>query len=130
MGALSYCHSKGVAHRDIKLHNFVLDDDLNAKLSDFDFSCITCDKSGKMMRNTSCGQSAYLAPEMEPNTKVWLYDAKAADMWSMGVCLFEMLNFDKPFDEKLAITQPFNTLRNRGIESLVFINLWPMLSLN
>jgi hypothetical protein len=47
-----------------------------------------------------------MTPEMESNTKVLPNVTKAADMWPMGVCLFEMLKFDKPFDGKLAITQP------------------------
>jgi serine/threonine protein kinase len=42
---------------------------------------------------------------MEGKTKVWSNDTKAVDMWSMGVCRFEILNFYKPFDEKLPITQ-------------------------
>jgi hypothetical protein len=54
-----------------------------------------------------------MTPEMETNTKVWHYITKVADMWLMGVCLFEMLNFDKPIDEKLAITQSIEYVKQK-----------------
>ncbi len=50
---------------------------------------------------------------MGTNTKVWPYVTKAADMWSMGVCLFEMFNFDKPINEKLAITQHIEYVKQK-----------------
>ena len=38
MSVLQYIHSEGVSHRDLKLQNFLLDDDFNLKLVDFGFS--------------------------------------------------------------------------------------------
>ena len=116
LGALSYCHSKGIAHRDIKLDNILLNPDLDALLTDFGFSTLAAKKNNDIMRDTTCGHPAYMAPEVFAETKIWPYDAKAADMYSMGVCLFEMLNFDKPFDQNLAVTQPLQYVvkqRNR-----------------
>lgn len=116
LGALSYCHSKGIAHRDIKLDNFLLNSDSDALLTDFGFSTLSAKKHIDIMRDTTCGHPAYMAPEVFAETKIWPYDAKAADMYSMGVCLFEMLNFDKPFDQNRAVSQPLQYViqqRNR-----------------
>ena len=127
LGAKSFCHSKGVAHRDIKLDNFLLNDDFEALLSDFGFSTLAHNKNQDIMKQTICGHPAYMAPEVT-EYHVWPYDAKVADMWSMGVCLFEMLNFDKPFDPIFAIREPLKHVmkqRNREyrFHSKVEINL-------
>lgn len=59
--ALSYMHEMNIAHRDIKLQNIILDEDLNPKLIDFGFS--TCiDPTQKM--KIFCGTPSYMSPEV------------------------------------------------------------------
>ena len=61
ISALQYCHSKCVAHRDIKLENVMLDSKGNVKIIDFGFStCIPNDKKIKIF----CGTPSYMAPEI------------------------------------------------------------------
>jgi serine/threonine protein kinase len=57
--ALKYCHSKCIAHRDIKLENILIDDEKNIKLIDFGFS--TCIPNNKKIR-IYCGTPSYMAP--------------------------------------------------------------------
>lgn len=117
MDGLNYMHSKGIAHRDLKLDNFLLNSQYEPLISDFGFACNTSDKSvNHIMRETVCGSLSYMAPEVHKASKENPYDAKAADIYSMGVCLFEMINYDKPFDGDLADTL-------RGLAKLIQLKL-------
>ena len=57
--------------------------------------------NSRIMRETMCGTLDYMAPEVHNAGPKSLYDAKKADIYSMGVCLFEMINYDKAFDVSL-----------------------------
>lgn len=59
--ALEYLHERQISHRDIKLENIILSEDLSPKLIDFGFStCIEKNKKVKIF----CGTPSYMAPEI------------------------------------------------------------------
>ncbi|KAB1204204.1 CBL-interacting serine/threonine-protein kinase 21 [Morella rubra] len=91
--AVDYCHNKGVYHRDLKPENLLLDQRGNLKVSDFGLSALR--KPGDTL-TTSCGSPSYVAPELLLNKG---YDGAAADVWSCGVILFEVLAGRLPFDD-------------------------------
>lgn len=65
--ALRYMHSVGFAHRDIKCENILLNKDKSAaKLTDFGFtrSCFERQTGERMLSDTYCGSTAYVAPEV------------------------------------------------------------------
>ncbi|GFS82902.1 hypothetical protein NPIL_171631 [Nephila pilipes] len=96
--ALRYCHKKGVAHRDLKCDNLLLDQDLQVKIGDFGFCCRSMDpRTGSpIFSDTYCGSSSYVAPEVIESQP---YDPIAADIWSAGVCIYVILNNAMPFDD-------------------------------
>ena len=85
--AVSWCHQQGVCHRDLKLENIVLDGDGMPKLIDFGLS--TFYVSGQKF-NGICGSRLCQAPEMA--SAFGGYHPEAADVWALGVVLFELLH--------------------------------------
>ncbi len=54
MDGIGYIHSKGVVHRDMKLDNVFLDENLNAKIADFGFCKKFTGEDTDLLR-TRCG---------------------------------------------------------------------------
>merc|ERR1719231_2016863 len=103
---IAYCHLAGVAHRDLKLENVLLNEQGVIKVIDFGLSHVypraadgSVDRSKRL--HDVCGSKSYAAPEVLANTPHG-YDGYAADLWSLGVCLFAMLAGFFPLDEATA----------------------------
>ena len=81
---------QGVASRDIKLENTLLDGSERPliKLADFGFSK---DANMQSAATTRLGTPAYLAPEVLSNSPGQTYDGTKADIWSCGICLYLMV---------------------------------------
>ncbi|KAL9410725.1 hypothetical protein AB3S75_044492 [Citrus x aurantiifolia] len=95
VSALHFCHQNGVAHRDLKPQNLLLDRDGNLKVSDFGLSALP-EQIKNGMLHTACGTPAYTAPEVVARRG---YDGAVADAWSCGVILFVLLAGYLPFDD-------------------------------
>ena len=92
ISAIYYMHNMKptIIHRDIKPENILLDEKNKAYLTDFGWS----NYSEKFIRrNTTCGTPLYLPPEMLTDEG---HD-ETADLWCIGVLLFELLVGDTPF---------------------------------
>lgn len=123
---LLYLHKNNIIHRDIKLHNVLMKQDnkknkLTFKISDFGFACYDLTSLNKefdihdvMVKKyyKLCGTPYYMAPEiilniskMENITSYnngsnlqsnFFYD-KRIDIWSYGICIYELIFNILPF---------------------------------
>jgi len=99
--ALDAAHALGVVHRDVKPDNvFVLagDGPMEVKVLDFGFAKITdrfAEDGLRTANNALLGSPLYMAPEQVRSTRG--VDARA-DLWSLGVVLYELLVGRAPFD--------------------------------
>ena len=89
---LDFAHKRGVFHRDVKPANIRLLPDLSVKLVDFGIARI--EDSTMTQTGLVLGTPSYIAPEVLTGARV----DHRADMWSVGVVLYELLAGRRPFD--------------------------------
>jgi len=91
---VDHCHSRKIAHRDLKLENMLLDRRGMVKIIDFGLAAeIT---PGERLTK-SCGTLNYAAPEIFSATEHNGYEGPEVDVWSCGVILFALLCGRLPF---------------------------------
>jgi CHASE2 domain-containing sensor protein/tRNA A-37 threonylcarbamoyl transferase component Bud32 len=99
--ALDYAHSQNVVHRDIKPANIMRLKDGTIKVTDFGIARIT--SQSKTATGTVMGTPSYMSPEQLAGAKV---DGRA-DLFSLGVTLYELLTGEKPFTGDTVATLMF-----------------------
>ncbi len=95
--AAGFAHRNGVVHRDFKPHNVIVDDQGNAKVTDFGIAragASEMTETGSIM-----GTAQYLSPEQAQGQEV----TSRSDVYSIGVMLYELLTGRLPFTGDSAV---------------------------
>jgi serine/threonine protein kinase len=100
LAALSFLHSKNIAHADIKPGNILVNQSLQIQLIDFG---ISCDKPSINVKN-SCvvtGTKLFQAPELlfKLYKRTTRAELQEGDVFSMGLVFFELANLSLPFGD-------------------------------
>lgn len=91
---LDEAHSKGIIHRDIKPSNILFDKRGNPYISDFGIAKLTQAQAGNVTGSAIIGTPAYMAPEQAQGDEI---DGRA-DIYSLGIILFEMVTGKQPYE--------------------------------
>ncbi|KAF2471276.1 kinase-like protein [Lindgomyces ingoldianus] len=89
--AVEYMHSNGIYHRDIKPENIFLSQSGSVKLGDFGLAT-----TSPWSYEVAVGSDRYMAPEQYDPSNAGYSTAKA-DIWSIGICLLNVLFSRNPF---------------------------------
>ncbi len=96
--AARFAHKRGVIHRDLKPHNVIIDDQDQAKVTDFGIA--RAGASDMTETGSILGTAQYLSPEQAQGHAV----SASSDLYSIAVVLYEMLTGNVPFDAEQAVT--------------------------
>jgi len=115
--ALAYAHARGVVHRDIKPANILVTADAQVKITDFGIAKI--ESSTLTQVGAVIGTPSYMSPEQFKGEAV---DGRA-DLFAVGVVLYQMLTGVRPFSGAASVvmhqilheTPPDPSTRNPGL---------------
>ena len=97
--ALAVAHEAKIVHRDLKPRNLMIDEQRQVRLLDFGLAkSLDVGRASLSMSGEVNGTVHYMSPEQALGKRVEV--DHRADIWSLGVMLYELLTLERPFDGK------------------------------
>ncbi|OOL80640.1 serine/threonine protein kinase [Dolosigranulum pigrum] len=107
LSAISYAHSQGVIHRDIKPYNILIDEKGTVKITDFGIA-LALSQNSLTQTNSLLGSVHYISPEQARGAIA----TKASDIYSLGILLYELLTGTVPFKGESAVSIALKHFQN------------------
>uniref|UniRef100_A0A8C0KSY0 Serine/threonine-protein kinase PLK n=1 Tax=Canis lupus dingo TaxID=286419 RepID=A0A8C0KSY0_CANLU len=92
LSGLKYLHQQGILHRDLKLGNFFITENMELKMGDFGLA--TRLEPPEHRKKTICGTPNYVAPEVLQRQG----HGPESDVWSLGCVMYTLLCGNPPFE--------------------------------
>ena len=106
--ALSCAHANRLVHRDVKPQNVLIDNEGRAKVTDFGIAR-SLELDGLTAAGRVLGTTDYVSPEQALGHQV----TEQSDIYSLGICLFEMLTGEVPFRADTQVAVAMQHVRQR-----------------
>lgn len=108
--ALQHAHDKGIVHRDVKPQNIMLLEDGTIKVADFGIARFSHGET-RTMTEKAIGSVHYISPEQAKGE----FTDEKADIYSVGVVLYEMLTGKLPFEAESAVSVALMQVNNEPV---------------
>ncbi|MGI6545668.1 MAG: Stk1 family PASTA domain-containing Ser/Thr kinase [Fastidiosipilaceae bacterium] len=107
--ALENAHAAGIVHRDIKPHNIMVTPDRKALVTDFGIARASTSNTITLTSGNAMGSVHYFSPEQARGGMV----GEKADIYSLGILMYEMLTGDVPFDGETPVAVAIKHLQEQ-----------------